>query len=177
MTRYTVFDTALGRCALVWGPGGVVGVQLPEGTAEVTVARVHEQFPDAILAEPDGAVGRAVAGIVALLAGVPDPLTDVAVDLSAVPEFDRRVYTTTRAIGPGRTLTYGQVATAIGSPGAAQAVGQALGRNPIPILVPCHRVLAAGGAVGGFSAGGGTVTKRALLAAEHTSGFDDPTLF
>ncbi|MGW0043014.1 methylated-DNA--[protein]-cysteine S-methyltransferase [Rhodococcus sp. NPDC003348] len=177
MTRYALFDSALGRCAVVWRETGVVGVQLPEGSDTATVARLCDCFPDATPDEPDAPARRAVTGITALLAGEPDPLADVDVDLAAVPDFDRRVYAVTRTIGPGRTMTYGEVAAAIGSPGAAQAVGQALGRNPIPILVPCHRVLAAHGAVGGFSAAGGTITKRALLAAEHTPGFDDPTLF
>lgn len=177
MTRYAYFDTPLGSCAAVWSERGVVGIQLPEGSAKATADRLRDCFPGARPADLDARARRAAEGITALLGGAPDPLTDVEVDLSAVPEFDRRVYAVTRAIAPGRTLTYGEVAAAIGSPGAAQAVGQALGRNPIPVLVPCHRVLGAHGAVGGFSASGGTVTKRALLAAEHTPGFGEPTLF
>lgn len=177
VTHYALFDTALGRCAVVWQDGGVVGFQLPERSVRATEARVQDCFPGATPALPGPLARRVVDGVTALLGGDPDPLTDVDLDLTGVPDFDRRVYAVTRTIGPGRTLTYGEVATALGSPGAAQAVGQALGRNPIPILVPCHRVLAAHGAVGGFSAAGGTVTKRALLAAEHTPGFDDPTLF
>jgi methylated-DNA-[protein]-cysteine S-methyltransferase len=173
---YAFFDTPIGRCAVVWGERGIVGLALPEGSDARTRARVARAFP-AAEHRPDPATRRAIDGVTALLAGHADPLTDVALDLGAVTDFDRRVYAVTRSIGPGSTRTYGEVAAAIGSPDAAQAVGQALGRNPIPILVPCHRVLAADGGVGGFSAHGGTVTKRTLLALEHTPGFDDPTLF
>ncbi|TQF69315.1 methylated-DNA--[protein]-cysteine S-methyltransferase [Rhodococcus spelaei] len=174
---YTLFDTAIGRCALAWSDRGVVGLQLPEVSAERTLARLLDAHPTMQDRAPSPAARRAVEGVTALLTGVPDDLADVPLDLSAVAEFDRRVYAVTRDIDPGEVLTYGRVAALIGSPDGAQAVGQSLGRNPIPILVPCHRVLAAGGKVGGFSASGGTVTKRALLALEHTPGFDDPTLF
>ncbi|TCN41597.1 methylated-DNA-[protein]-cysteine S-methyltransferase [Rhodococcus sp. SMB37] len=177
MTSYALFDTALGRCAVVWREDGVAGFQLPESSDAATTTRLRDLFPDAAPIRPGPLARRVIDGVTALLGGEPDPLTDVDLDLTGLPDFDRRVYAVTRAIEPGRTRTYGDVAAAIGSPGSAQAVGQALGRNPIPILVPCHRVLAAHGALGGFSASGGTVTKRALLAAEGTPGFDDPTLF
>lgn len=173
---FALFDTPIGRCAVAWGEHGIVGFQLPEGTDELTRERIAQSFPEATEQDP-AAARRAIDGVIALLGGEPDPLTDVQLDLRAIPDFDGRVYAVTRAIGPGSTLTYGEVAARIGSPDAAQAVGQALGRNPIPILVPCHRVLAAGGKTGGFSAHGGAVTKRALLAIEHAPGFDEPTLF
>ena len=86
--------------------------------------------------------------------------------MDGVPEFHRRVYEAARAIPPGNTLSYGDIAKRVGAPGAARAVGQALGRNPFPIVVPCHRVLAAGGKIGGFSAQGGVATKRRMLAIE-----------
>ncbi|MFD1815304.1 methylated-DNA--[protein]-cysteine S-methyltransferase [Rhodococcus gannanensis] len=181
--RFALFDTALGRCGLVWGDGGIVGFQLPEETDDRTLERLRECFPDAAEHVLDSTVDAVARRVTALLAGTEDgagssdDLTDVDLDLTGLPDFDRRVYAVTRAIAPGHTRTYGEVAAALGSPGAAQAVGQALGRNPIPVIVPCHRVLAADGAVGGFSASGGTVTKRALLAAEHTPGFGEPTLF
>ncbi|MFD4182106.1 methylated-DNA--[protein]-cysteine S-methyltransferase [Rhodococcus sp. NPDC058514] len=176
---FALFDTPIGRCAVVWGERGIVGFQLPEGSDELTRERIAQLFPDATerdpLSSPDAR--RAIDGVIALLGGAPDSLSDVRLDLRAVPDFDGRVYAVTRAIEPGSTLTYGEVAARIGSPDAAQAVGQALGRNPIPILVPCHRVLAAGGKTGGFSAHGGAVTKRALLTIERAPGFDEPTLF
>ncbi|EME19892.1 methylated-DNA--[protein]-cysteine S-methyltransferase [Rhodococcus triatomae] len=181
--HFALFGTALGRCGLVWGDRGIVGFQLPEETDDRTVERLRECFPDAAEQALDVRVHAVAQRVTALLAGTDDgpgptdDLTDVDLDLTDLPDFDRRVYAVARAIAPGHTLTYGEVAAAIGSPGAAQAVGQALGRNPIPVIVPCHRVLAADGAVGGFSASGGTVTKRALLAAERTPGFGEPTLF
>ncbi|MFD4294995.1 methylated-DNA--[protein]-cysteine S-methyltransferase [Rhodococcus sp. NPDC058505] len=177
-TRYwSFFDTALGRCGLVWSERGIAGLQLPEPSDAATLLRLRACFPDAAERPLGPGQRAAVDRITSLLAGGSDDLTDLDLDLTGIGDFDRRVYAVARAIGPGRTRTYGDVAAALGSPGAAQAVGQALGRNPIPVVVPCHRVLAANGAVGGFSASGGTVTKRALLAAEHTPGFDDPALF
>ena len=113
--------------------------------------------------------------ITALLRGEPCDLGSIDLDMSDVPEFHCRVYAVARTIPPGRTLTYGDVAARLGEPGAARAVGQALGRNPFAIIVPCHRVVAAGGRLGGFSAGGGAVTKRRILAIEG-AGRDEPTL-
>jgi methylated-DNA-[protein]-cysteine S-methyltransferase len=95
--------------------------------------------------------------------------------MTRVPAFHRAVYAVARAIPPGETLTYGEVARRLGDPGSARAVGQALGRNPFAIIVPCHRVVAAGGATGGFSAHGGAATKRRILAIEGAGG-DAPTL-
>ena len=103
-------------------------------------------------------MGTTIAAIAALLRGEPVDLSGTVLDESRVPEFHRRVYEIARAIPPGRTLTYGEIAERLGEPGAARAVGQALGENPFPIVVPCHRVLAANGKLGGFSAPGGTAT-------------------
>jgi methylated-DNA-[protein]-cysteine S-methyltransferase len=86
--------------------------------------------------------------------------------MDAVPEFPRRVYEVARTIPPGGTLTYGEVAARLGDARLAREVGQALGRNPFAIIVPCHRVLAAGGMPGGFSASGGVATKMRLLSIE-----------
>jgi len=116
--------------------------------------------------EPPPAVREAIVAMVALLDGEPRDLTDVVVDLDPQPEFARRVYEATRAIPPGRTATYGEIAERIGMPGTARAVGQALGANPVPIIVPCHRVVGAGGKLVGFSAPGGTATKARMLAIE-----------
>ena len=165
--RYTLFDTDLGRCAVAWGGAGLVAVQLPEASDAHARARMQERFPDASECAPDEAAARAIASIAALLRGEPADLDGLELDLSRVPKFHRRVYVAARAIEPGRTLTYGELAARIGSPGAARAVGQALGRNPFPIVVPCHRVLAAGGRVGGFTAHGGIVTKLRLLRIEQ----------
>lgn len=140
---------------------------LPEHTTPQTRARVVRRFPNISESAPPPFVSHAIDGIVALLEGEPRDLTDVPLDFdNAVPEFHRRVYDVTRTIKPGTTLSYGEVAARVGEPGASRAVGQALGRNPIPIIVPCHRVLAANGGTGGFSAPGGTGTKLQLLAIE-----------
>ena len=119
-------------------------------------------------------MAAAIERMAAMLAGAPDDLASIPLDMGAVPEFHRRVYDAARAIPPGRTRSYGEVAELIGERGAAQAVGQALGRNPFPIVVPCHRVLAADGSLRGFSAPGGTDTKRRMLELE---GAADPALF
>jgi methylated-DNA-[protein]-cysteine S-methyltransferase len=127
-----------------------------------------------MLPEP---VRAAVSGIVALLGGERPDLRDIVLDDSGVDAFRRAVYAATRAVGPGETATYGEIARAIGAPTAARGVGAALGSNPFPIVVPCHRVLAADGALHGFSAPGGIVTKRRMLEIECAPGFTQESLF
>ena len=161
-----VFETALGWCGLAWGERGIVAVQLPEGDRSRTAWRLRRRRPDACDADPPAAVAAARDAIVALLAGERVDLVDVVVDLGEVSPFDADVYAVARTIPPGSTLTYGEVAARVGSADLARAVGGAMGRNPCPIIVPCHRVLAARGALGGFSAPGGAATKRRLLTIE-----------
>jgi methylated-DNA-[protein]-cysteine S-methyltransferase len=167
----TVFPTAIGDCGIVWNDLGVCGVQLPERSADETRERILRQWPDAIEAPPTPAAQRAIDGMTALLDGAPDPLDDVEVDLGAVSEFRRGVYEIARTVGPGETITYGEIASRLGQPHAAREVGQAMGANPVPLIVPCHRVLAVGGKLGGFSAHGGVTTKSRLLAIEGASLF------
>lgn len=164
--EYTLFDTAVGRCGIVWGERGVLGFLLPEGREEHTRARLLKRLPDAKQTTPPAAVQAAIDDVIALLRGQPRDLSNIVLDMTGVPSFHQRVYEVARAIPPGATLTYGEIATQLGDRGAARAVGQALGRNPFPIIVPCHRVLAAGGKVGGFSASGGITTKLRLLTIE-----------
>ena len=168
MTAYgfTLFDTAIGRCGVAWSDRGLVGVQLPEMGDGETRERMLQRFPAAAERPPPPKVRLAIDRIVALLCGEPSDLSAIALDMEGVAPFHRRVYEAARAIPPGKTLAYGDIATRLGAPGAARAVGQALGRNPFPIIVPCHRVVAAGGKIGGFSAHGGTATKRRMLAIE-----------
>ena len=147
---------------------------LPEAREAVTRARLAARFPAARELLPPPHVRRAVNAIHALLRGEPSDLTTVVLDMEDVPLFHRRVYEVARAIPPGDTLSYGDVAARAGAPGGARAVGQALGRNPFAIVVPCHRVLAAGGRVGGFSANGGVTTKLRLLALERARAGDAP---
>jgi methylated-DNA-[protein]-cysteine S-methyltransferase len=180
------FATALGWCGVVWGDAGIVRVALPaekedgvpaDAARATVVSHLAAAFPGAVERPAKGEVAAAIDGMVALLAGEPVDLTGVRVDLSDVPDFHRRAYEVTRAIPRGATLTYGEVAARLGSPGGMRAVGQALGRNPVPILVPCHRVLAAGGGLGGFSAPGGTATKRRILRIEGALDPEPPSLF
>jgi len=163
---FTLFDTAIGRCGVAWSDRGLVGVQLPEASTAATRERMLQRFPAAGETAPPPKVQIAIDGIVALLRGESNDLSAIALDMEGVAPFHRRVYETARSIPPGKTLAYGEVAARLGAVGAARAVGQALGHNPFPIIVPCHRVLAAGGKIGGFSAHGGTATKRRMLALE-----------
>ncbi len=165
--RYTLFDTEVGRCAIAWSDAGLVAVQLPEANEALARERLQRRFPGAIEAAPDDGALQALTAITALLLGEPADLSGIVLDTSRVPDFHRRAYIAARSIAPGQTLTYGELAARLGVPGAARAVGQAMGRNPFPIVVPCHRVLAAGGRVGGFSAHGGIATKLRLLRLEH----------
>ena len=193
-----VFDTALGCCGIGWTPNGVGRVWLPCGSRQATLAAVGRDYPDVPVREPaTGSVAaRAVAEIQRLLAGERLDLLDVVVDFGhdrgqgsgsgpgsgsgsgkGQPDFFRRVYDVTRSIPVGSTLTYGEVAVRVGLAGSARAVGQALGRNPVPIVVPCHRVLAADGSMHGFSAPGGIETKRRMLRIEGALPEPAPTLF
>ena len=174
---FALFDTAIGSCAIAWSGRGVLAVQLPEADEAKTRARMRRRFPQARESSPPPDVQRAVDGIVALLRGDAIDFSAVPLDLEQVPAFHRRVYEVARTIACGATLTYGDIAKRLGVPGEAREVGEALGRNPIPIIVPCHRVLAAGGKLGGFSAPGGVTTKRRLLAIEGARTSDAPDLF
>ena len=173
---FALFETAIGTCGIVWGARGIAGVQLPETDAGATRRRVNRRFPVAREGRPPPHVQRAVDGIVALLAGEKRDLTDIVVDDSGLPEFNRRVYANVRKIPPGSTMTYGDIAERLGDKSLSRDVGQAMGENPTPVIMPCHRVLAAGGKTGGFSASGGVVTKLRLLTIEGAQP-GGPTLF
>jgi len=174
---FTLFDTAIGRCAIAWGARGVIAVGLPERSDAATRTRLARRAPDAQEGPPPPDVQRTIDGIVALLRGERTDLSAVAVDMARVPSFNRNVYAVARTIRAGATMTYGEIATRLGDPAAARDVGQAMGQNPFPIIVPCHRVLAANGKLGGFSANGGTKTKLRLLTIEDARTSDEPTLF
>jgi len=172
-----IFDTQIGPCGIAWGDRGVIAVQLPEGDKARTLARLLRRCPRAREAAPPAAVQDAIEGIISLLRGEARDLSAVALDMDGLPPFDRRVYDVARTIPPGATLSYGEVSARLGARDLAREVGQALGRNPIPIIVPCHRVLAAGGKAGGFSANGGITTKLRLLTIERARTSATPTLF
>jgi methylated-DNA-[protein]-cysteine S-methyltransferase len=174
---FALFDTAIGPCGIAWGKRGVVGLQLPEASEDAARRRLAKRFPQAEEATPPPEVQNAIDAIQTLLRGETPDLSDIPLDMDRVPAFNRKVYEIARSVPPGATLTYGEIATRIGEPGAAREVGQAMGRNPFPIVVPCHRVLAAGGKIGGFSANGGIATKRKMLAIESVHAKGEPTLF
>jgi len=166
---FCTFGTPIGFGGIAWGEHGVRGLELPEADVAHVRARVHRRFPEARESEPSPEIADAIVRIVRLLGGAPADLTDVRLDFDRVPELAQRVYEVARTIEPGKTLTYGQVAARLGDPLLAREVGQALGRNPFPIVVPCHRVIAAGGKLGGFSAAGGVATKQRLLEIERAN--------
>jgi methylated-DNA-[protein]-cysteine S-methyltransferase len=163
---FALFETAIGRCGIAWGARGLVGIQLPESDDASTRRRLVRRFPDAHEGPPPPSVQQILEDIVTLLHGESTDLTSVDLDMTEVPPFNRRVYEVARTIPPGSTLTYGEIATRLGDRSLARDVGQALGQNPFAIVVPCHRVVAAGGKTGGFSARGGVKTKLRMLAIE-----------
>jgi methylated-DNA-[protein]-cysteine S-methyltransferase len=176
-TRFTLFDTPIGACAVVWEDSGIVGLQLPSADETAMIARLRRRYRDAEQGDPPADVRTAIAEIVALLKGERRDLSGIKLDLARVPQFERNVYEIARTIPPGEVLTYGDIAKRLGDPMLAQAVGAALGQNPFPIVVPCHRVVAAGSKLGGFSAPGGAKTKRRMLAIEGSPAAGTPDLF
>jgi methylated-DNA-[protein]-cysteine S-methyltransferase len=166
---FTTFETTMGTCGIAWNVEAeprIVGFQLPEVSPASTAKRIARRTGTQTPAAPPPAVARIIERVRAHVNGDTQDFSDVAVDLSELEEFPRAVLTALREIPAGRTGTYGELAKALNQPTAAQAVGKALGRNPIPLIIPCHRILAAGGKTGGFSAHGGWVTKSKLLALE-----------
>lgn len=175
---FSLFDTDIGCCAIAWGDKGIAAFQLPEENEARMRAQMLRKAPDAREASPPSEILDVIAKIRALLRGETSDLSDVVLDMDGWPPFNRRVYEVARTIQPGSVLTYGEIAARLGEPPeAARVVGQALGQNPIPVIVPCHRVLAAGGKIGGFSAPGGAMTKRRLLAIEKARMSKEPSLF
>lgn len=167
-TTHTLFSTAIGDCGVAWTARGLVAVQLPEQDRAAAERRLVAKSASAGAADPPPWVAALIADITRYLAGERIDFSAVTVDLGGLDPFRRKLYETMRAIPFGGTTTYGALARQIGlaEPEAARDVGAAMGRNPVPIVIPCHRVLAAGGKPGGFSAYGGTATKEKLLALE-----------
>jgi methylated-DNA-[protein]-cysteine S-methyltransferase len=174
---FTLFDTPVGRCGIAWSEAGVCGLALPGRDDAATLAALSRHGGVESHGDLPAFVVEAVARVRALLDGGAVSFDDIPLDLGSVPAFNRAVYDVILAVPAGRTITYGEIAARLGEPGAARAVGRALGENPIPVIVPCHRVLAAGGRAGGFSAPGGLSTKRRLLAIESRNAPGPPDLF
>ena len=174
---FALFDSPIGRCAIAWSAAGIVALQLPEPSDSAALRRLGRRFPGLEPAPPPAAVGAAIARVTAFLEGAGDDFESLALDEAAVGSFDRADYREARAIPAGATSTYGAIAARLGDPGLARAVGQALGRNPWPIIVPCHRVTGADGRMGGFSAPGGRATKLRLLEIEGALAAETLPLF
>lgn len=181
MTGFALFDTAIGRCGVAWGERGLLGVQLPESGDARTRERLLQKALGARETTPPADVQRACDAMTKLLEGEATDLSFIALDTDHLPAFNRSVYDIARTIAPGETLTYGDIASRLGDKLLSRAVGKALGENPLPIVIPCHRVLAANGKTGGFSANGGVTTKFRMLTIERAriSGETDdaPMLF
>jgi len=174
---YTIFDTGIGRCGIAWGHAGIVGVQLPEAREIETRRRLFQLYPDGRETRPPLNVEVAIEGIVALLRGEPCDLSDVTLDMGGIHGFNQRVYQITRMIPRGETRTYGELAARLGASGAVRSVAQAIARNPFVIIIPCHRVLEAGGYADKISPHGGVISKRRLLSIEGAGGPSSKTLF
>jgi methylated-DNA-[protein]-cysteine S-methyltransferase len=172
--QHRLFDTAIGECGIAWNARGLVGVQLPEKDRGKTELRLAVKCHSTHNEDAPFWVQSVISDIQRYLAGQPVDFSTIAVDLDGIDDFRRRIYQALRTIEFGRTTTYGELAKQLGSTDweGARDVGDAMGRNPVPIVIPCHRVLAAGGKVGGFSAYGGSTTKQKLLALEGVS-FDN----
>ena len=175
--RFALFETAIGECALAWSDAGVSGVWLPGSDPGSLRRRIERRVPTHVETTPTGEIAHAIESIRHLLDGGAVDLRAVRLDWSATPDFARRVYDIAREVAPGRVVTYGQIARQLGGDADARSVGQALGANPFPIVVPCHRVIAADGRLGGFSAPGGTATKQRILAIEKARPDGPPGLF
>jgi methylated-DNA-[protein]-cysteine S-methyltransferase len=177
MISYTIFDTAIGWAGLAWGDQGLVGVHLPEREPDTARRSFERRFPGVTEAAAPDDLAPVIEGVRALMRGEKADLSAAPLDIERVPAFNARVYEIARRIPPGETLTYGEIAVRLGDKLLARDVGAALGQNPWPIVVPCHRVTAAGGKLGGFSARGGARTKLKLLAIEGAPAAAQAELF
>jgi methylated-DNA-[protein]-cysteine S-methyltransferase len=170
IAHHHLFDCAIGLCGVAWNARGLVGVQLPEKDRATTERRLAAKSHSAA-GEPPAWVAALIADIQKYCAGGKIDFSHVAVDLGGMDDFSRRIYTALRGVGFGSTVTYGDLAKELGLEGweGARDIGAAMGHNRVPIVIPCHRVLAAGNKPGGFSAYGGATTKQKLLALEGVS--------
>jgi methylated-DNA-[protein]-cysteine S-methyltransferase len=174
--HYCLFDTAIGAVGIAWSAYGITRLQLPEAGRAATERRLHGRSTSTA-ERPPPAIEQAIDDVQRYMAGERIDFSSATLDLTGIGAFHRRIYDALRSVGWGETTTYGALARQAGDSGASRAVGQAMGRNPIPVIIPCHRVLASGGKPGGFSAFGGAVTKLRLLALEGVNpGHEVPLL-
>ena len=165
--HFAVFETEAGFCAIGWTDSGIARFQLPDSTAVAAERNMLRKFPAARPSTPPPEVAAVIAAAQRYFTGEVVDFSDIALDLDGQDEFFRRIYAALRMVGYGKTTTYGTLAKELGAgPEVARDVGQAMAKNPIPLIIPCHRVLAAGNKVGGFSAPGGAHSKLKMLALE-----------
>jgi methylated-DNA-[protein]-cysteine S-methyltransferase len=165
--RYCVFETAAGFCAIAWSDAGIARFHLPTSTAEATERSLLRRLANAQSAAPPAEVNAVIEAAKRYFAGEQVDFSSVSLDLGVQDELFRKIYAATRRLGYGQTTTYGSLAKELGAgPEAARDVGQAMAKNPVPLIIPCHRVLAAGNKLGGFSAPGGSATKQRMLEME-----------
>lgn len=171
MTRsnchYQILETAAGWCGIAWNEAGIVRFTLPTSSEASAERLMLRRMPEITRAEPPAEIEKTVADVQRYFAGEEIDFSDARLDLGQQDAFSAKVYDLVRQLGWGEATTYGAVAKQLGAgPEAARDVGQAMANNPIPLIVPCHRVLAAGRKIGGFSAPGGSETKRRMLEME-----------
>ena len=165
--HYCLFDTDLGACGIAWSERGLARFQLPEADRRATERRLKLRAAAvSSAAAPPPRIATAIADVQHYMAGERVDFSAVVLDLAGVAPFYAEIYAAARGVGWGETATYGELAQRVGSPGAARAVGQAMARNPVAVIIPCHRILASGNKVGGFSAFGGALSKQKLLGLE-----------
>jgi methylated-DNA-[protein]-cysteine S-methyltransferase len=165
--RYAIFETAGGVCGIAWNDVGITRFLLPERSAEAAERHLRRRLPEARAGEPPSEVAEVIVAVKRYFAGEPVDFSGIPLDLAAPDAFFMQVYQAVRRVGWGQTTTYGAIAKEVGGgPEAARDVGQAMAKNPVPLIIPCHRVLAAGGKIGGFSAPGGAAAKTRMLELE-----------
>lgn len=165
--HYVIFETPGGFCGIAWNDIGITRFQLPSRSASTTEHNLLRRLPDALQSGPPPEVARAIAAVKRYFAGEETDFSSFTLDLGGQEPFFEQIYAAARRVGWGHTTTYGALAKELGAgPEAARDVGIAMARNPVALLIPCHRVLAAGGKVGGFSAPGGATAKIRMLELE-----------
>ncbi|MDO9417799.1 methylated-DNA--[protein]-cysteine S-methyltransferase [Pararhizobium sp.] len=164
---YHIFETAYGYCGIDWNANGITRLQLPARDAATTDKNMRRQAPDADPGLPAPGISEVIAAVKRYFEGEIVNFANLTLDLDGQEPFFKEIYASLRQVPWGETTTYGTLAKALGAgPEAARDVGQAMAKNPIPLIIPCHRVLAAGGKVGGFSAPGGAAAKVRMLELE-----------
>jgi methylated-DNA-[protein]-cysteine S-methyltransferase len=174
---YHLFEATPGSCGVAWSAAGLTRIQLPEATATETGARLTAKGCAPWIGPPPSEIAACIDLLKAYFAGEPVDFLSITLDMTGLSSFEIDVYQALRRVGYGQTTSYGALANQVGSPEAAQAIGMAMGRNPWPIIVPCHRVLAAARKIGGFTAPGGITTKRKLLGMESRHMTSEQDLF